>query len=306
MSALDEMRVFVNVVEANTSTKAAERMGIAVSAVSRRLKDLEARLGATLMQRTTRRMHLTEDGKLFYERCKRLLDDLHEAEQQVSRSAQTLNGIIKISTPVSFGVTHLAPALADFMHQHEKVTIHLDMSDQRVDLIEEGVDLAIRIGQLEDSTLIARKLADIRHVVCCSPDFLKKHQPIKTLEHLADLPALCYANLANPTRWKCTSAEGIEQSVKVKPALLATNGEALREFAHKGLGIMCEPTFIVNESIDNGLLKPVLTEYQWYGMGLYAIYPHTRHLSLRVRTLIDFLVERFSGIPYWDNFMFNP
>lgn len=300
MSELDEMRVFVTLVENNSSTKAAEKMGLANSAISRRMKDLETRLGVQLVQRTTRRMHLTEDGKFFYARCKRLLEDLHEAESMVSHSAKELSGKIKISTPLSFGVAHLAPAIAAFMHLHEKIEIELDMTDRRVDLVEEGFDLALRISQLDDSSLQARKLAPIKHLVCCSPAFLSRYGPFTEFEQLADVPALCYTNSKQPNRWIYKDQTGQSGFVKVVPKLSSTNGDALCEAAVAGIGVVCEPTFILHSALEKGLLVPLFAQVKWYDMSLYALYPQTRHLSSKVRALIDFLAERFGDQPYWD------
>jgi DNA-binding transcriptional LysR family regulator len=301
MSELQEIRVFVKLVEANSSTKAADQMGVAISAISRRMKDLESRLGVQLVQRTTRRMNLTEDGKFFYQRCRRLLDDLDEATMEVSRSAKSLKGVIKLSTPLSFGVSHLSPVIAKFMQSHQQIEMSLDMTDRRVDLLEEGVDLAIRIGELDDSSLVARKLAPIRHVVCCSPSLLEKHGPIHQPSDLINIPALCYANLKTPSRWHYQDHEGKPGSLKMTPRMLSTNGDAIRDAAIAGVGVVCEPTFIIHKAIEQGQLIPVLENYIWHKMNLYAVYPNTRNLSTRVRTFIDYMVESFGDKPYWDD-----
>lgn len=301
MSELQEIRVFINLVESNSSTKAAEKMGVAISAISRRMKDLETRLGVQLVQRTTRRMNLTEDGKFFYQRCKRLLDDLDEATMEVSRSAKSLKGVIKLSTPLSFGVSHLSPVIAKFMQSHQQIEMNLDMTDRRVDLLEEGVDLAIRIGELDDSSLVARKLAPIRHVVCCSPDLLKKYGPIKQPKDLVNIPALCYANLKTPSRWHYQDPNGKPGSLRMTARLLSTNGDAIRDAAIAGVGVICEPTFIIHKAIEQGRLIPVLQDHVWHKMNLYAVYPNTRNLSTRVRTFIDYMVESFGDKPYWDD-----
>ena len=172
MSQIEEIRAFVMVVETGSLTQAAERLGIAVSAVSRRLKDLELRLGAPLIQRTTRRMYLNEVGQGFYERCKAVLDELEAAQQEVLNSGGSLGGVLRISTPLSFGVSHMSSAIAQFMHAHPDVRIDMDLSDKRVDLVAEGFDLAIRIGVLSDSSLIAKKISTVRNILCASSDFL--------------------------------------------------------------------------------------------------------------------------------------
>lgn len=305
MSEFNQIKTFIVLVDNHSISKAAEKLGVAVSAVSRRLKELESDLGVQLIQRTTRKMHLTEAGEKFYKRSVRLLDDLEEAKQEAIHATTTLSGTLKIATPVSFGVTHLTPAITAFMHLHPQIKINIDMSDRRVDLVEEGVDLAIRIGELKDSTLMAKKLASVRHVVCASPDFLNLHGLPKTPQDLSTMPALCYGNLNQPDIWHYRSPGKIVGSVKVPVRMTATNGDALVEAAVAGLGILCEPSFIVHGAVERQLLKPVLTDHQWYAMNIYAVYPQSKHLPLRVRTFIDFLADYFGENPYWEQFLDN-
>jgi DNA-binding transcriptional LysR family regulator len=303
MNEFSQIQTFIALVESRSLSKAAEKMDIAVSAVSRRLKELESNLGVQLVQRTTRKMHLTEAGEKFYLRCGRLLDELEEAKQEARNSATTLSGTLKIATPLSFGVAHLSPAIAAFMHLHPQIKIDLDMSDRRIDLVEDGLDLAIRIGVLEDSSLMARKLASVRHVVCASPDFFNRYGTPKTPQDLLDMPALCYANLDHPDTWHYSDKDNLPAKVKVSLRMSATNGDALVEAAVAGLGILCEPSFIVHGAVERGLLTPVLTDYQWYAMNIYAVYPQTRHVPARVRVFIDFLVSHFGDNPYWEHFL---
>lgn len=300
MSELEEMRSFVQLVDAGSATRAAELRGVATSAISRRMKDLETRLGVQLLKRTTRTMSLTDEGRLFYDRCVRLLAELAEAEAEVTQQNTHLTGRLKVAAPLSFGVMHFAPAIAEFMTLHPDVNVELDLSDRRVDLVEEGFDLAIRIGELADSSLMGRKVASCRHVVCASPDFFSRQGLPVEPRDLQGMPGLCYANLPNPAQWHYRGSNGEEGSVKVDTRLLSTNGDALKEAAIAGLGVLCEPSFIVHRAIDEGKLYPVLIDYRWYNMGIYAVYPSTRHLSARVRTLIDFLIKRFGEMPYWE------
>ncbi|MEH6651752.1 MAG: LysR family transcriptional regulator [Motiliproteus sp.] len=303
MNEFSQIRTFVALVECHSISKAAEKMDVAVSAVSRRLKELESSLGVQLIQRTTRKMHITEAGEKFYQRCCRLLDDLEEAKQEASSTAAALSGTLKIATPLSFGVAHLSPAIAAFMHLHPLIKIDLNMSDRRIDLVEEGLDLAIRIGTLEDSTLMARKVASVRHVVCASPDFLNQHGTPETPQDLSDMPALCYGNLSQPGTWQYHDKENKAASVKVPIRMRATNGDALVEAAVAGLGILCEPSFIVHGAVERGVLKPVLTDFQWYAMNIYVVYPQSKHLPARVRAFIDFLSSHFGDTPYWERFL---
>jgi len=303
MNELSQIKSFVALVESGSISKAAERMDIAVSAVSRRLKELESSLGVQLVQRTTRKMHITEAGEKFYRRCGRLLDDLEEAKHEASNTATALSGTLRIATPLSFGVAHLSPAVAAFMHLHPQIKIELDMSDRRIDLVEEGLDLAIRIGTLEDSSLMARKLASVRHVVCASPDFLNRHGIPSTPQDLSALPALCYGNLSQPDTWHYHDKDSKPGQVKVPMRMRANNGDALVEAAIAGLGVLCEPSFIVHGSVERGVLKPLLTDYQWNPMGIFAVYPQTKHMPTRVRAFIDFLVSSFGDTPYWEHFL---
>jgi len=303
MNELTQIKSFVALVESGSISKAAERMDIAVSAVSRRLKELESSLGVQLVQRTTRKMHITEAGEKFYRRCGRLLDDLEEAKHEASNTATALSGTLRIATPLSFGVAHLSPAVAAFMHLHPQIKIELDMSDRRIDLVEEGLDLAIRIGTLEDSSLMARKLAPVRHVVCASPDFLNRHGIPSTPQDLSALPALCYGNLSQPDTWHYHDKDSKPGQVKVPMRMRANNGDALVEAAIAGLGVLCEPSFIVHGSVERGVLKPLLTDYQWNPMGIFAVYPQTKHMPTRVRAFIDFLVSSFGDTPYWEHFL---
>jgi len=305
MSELEEIRVFIQLVESGTATQAAARLGLAVSAISRRMKNLEQRLGVQLMRRTTRRMSLTEPGKTYYRRSRQLVDDLDAMDQEVTQSSQQLKGRLRIATPLSFGVAHLAPAIAAFMHAHPDLDIDLDMSDRRVDLVEEGFDMAIRVGSLEDSTLIARRLAPVSHVVCAAHSFFERYGLPSRPEDLVGLPGLCFGHLKKPDIWsyKLPGNEKEKGSVKVAMKMRSTNGDALREAAIAGLGVLCEPSFIVHGAVERGLLKPVLTDWQWYGMSVYALYPQTRYLSARVRLFIDFLISRFGERPYWESFL---
>ncbi len=301
MNEIEELRTFVHLVDAGSSTKAAARRGVAVSAISRRMKDLETRLGVQLIQRTTRQMHLTDAGRTFYERCTRLLADLEEAEAEVTQNSADLSGTLKIASPLSFGIAHLTPALTEFMQQHPEIDVELDMNDRRVDIIAEGFDIAIRIGKLADSSLMARRIAEFRQIVGAAPEFFDKHGRPSTPEDLEGLPALCYANLQNPDIWSFEDPSGTAGRVQVKPRLLSSNGDSIREAAIAGLGVICQPSFIVYEALADGRIEAVLREYRWFDMGIYAVYPPTRYLSTRVRRFIDFLAARFGPNPYWDD-----
>ena len=283
MDRFEDLQAFVTVVETGSFTAAADRLDIAKSAVSRRVSALEERLGVQLLRRTTRRLNLTDTGQSFYE-----------------QEHGELRGNLRVALPLSFGIRHMCRPIAEFSRNHPRVTFDLDLNDRRIDLITEGVDLAVRIGRLADSTLIARKLFEARTVVCAAPAYLEERGTPETPEDLVDHDCLVYSNLADPGRWICTDSEGGRHSVEVNVTMTASSGDFLSAAAADGLGIAMQPTFIAGELISSGELVPLLTNYQWPVTPAYAIYPPTRHLTYRVREFIDFLVEQFAGLPYWD------
>jgi len=305
MDRLEEMRTFAGVVEAGSITGAADRLGIAKSAVSRRLADLEERLSVQLFRRTTRRLDLTDTGRSFYERCLRILADVDEAELAVSQQHGDLRGRLRVAVPLSFGLNHLGPAIDAFLQTHPGIEFDLDLNDRQVDLLAEGFDLAVRIAELEDSSLIARRLAPVRHVVCASPAYLAAQGTPRTPAELAEHGCLIYANAPNPGVWAYTDSTGRQGSVQVRARLRANNGDCLRQAAEDGHGIVLEPSFILYRSIEERKLIPILTEFQWPTIYAHAVYPRTRHLSRRVRAFVDFLAERFAGLPYWDRCLQN-
>jgi DNA-binding transcriptional LysR family regulator len=294
------MQTFVKVVEAGSISLAADHLSIAKSAVSRRLAELEGRLGVQLFRRTTRRLNLTDSGRAFYERCLRILEDVAEAESAVSQSHAALRGRLRVALPLSFGLLHMAPAISVFLQQHPAVEFDLDFNDRQVDLLREGFDVALRIAELPDSSLIARKLAPIRHAVCGSPAYLAEHGIPKHPTELREHVCLGYSNLANPGTWTYRDPTGAQRSVKIPVRLKANNGDFLCSAAIAGEGLVLQPTFYLRQAIDRGLLVPILTDFSWPELNAYAVYPATKHLSSRVRAFVDFLAERFSGIPYWD------
>ena len=301
MDRFENMDTFIRVVEAGSITGAADRLGVAKSAVSRRLKELEGHLGVELFHRTTRRMNLTETGRAYYHQSVRILEDVLEAELSTSQAHGTLKGCLKIALPASFGLMHMGPAINEFLQEHPEIEFDLDFNDREVDLIQEGFDLAIRIANLPDSSLIARRLAPIHTVICASPGYLEKIGNPQSLDELSNHRCLVYSLLHDFEHWQLTDAKGEVIKTKIHPYLKSTTGEFIRDAAVEGVGIGLMPSFIVYKEIESGALVPLLTEYKTPQIDAYAIYPQTRHLSQRVRSFVDFLVKRFEGIPYWDN-----
>ena len=300
MHKFDDMQAFVAVVEAGTFTAAAERLDMAKSAVSRRISSLEQRLGVQLLQRTTRRLNLTDTGRSFYERCARILADLDEAEAAVHQEHGELSGRLRIALPLSFATRHMCKPISEFARAHPKLSFDLDLNDRRVDLVQEGADLALRIGRLSDSSLIARRLFKSYTVVCASPGYIEQHGAPQTPDDLRSHQCLVYGHVAEPTRWTCHDDKGVEHAVDVNSTLTSSSGDLLSQLAAKDMGVVIQPTFIAGDRIKRGELVPLLTNYEWPAVPAYAVYPPTRHLSFRVRTFIDYLVDYFSDTPYWD------
>lgn len=300
MSRYEELEAFVRTVDAGSFTDAAKQLQVAKSAVSRRLQDLESRLGARLLIRTTRKLSLTPDGEAFYKRAKALLADWKDAEDVVSNSSATLSGMIRLAAPLSFGVAHLGPALLQFKASHPDIEYDIDFSDRQIDMIAEGVDLTIRIGQLQDSSLVARKLATVRMLAAASPDYLKRHGVPNAPSDLKTLSELRYA-YRSEIGWTFSSRDGVEETVTMAASIRATNGDFLTAAAIAGQGVVIQPSFLMYRELAAGTLVPLLDAYTLPELGLYAVYPPTRHLSKKVRNLVDFLKDYCGETPYWEN-----
>lgn len=299
MGQLEDMQVFIRIVDAGSITQAASQLNLAKSAVSKRLSDLEDRLGSKLINRTTRTSSLTEAGKHYYQRVKLLTHEVASLNGDMACTNQVLAGTLKLAVPLSFGIAHLTPAIDLFMRQHPKLNIELDFSDTKVDIISGGYDLAFRIGSLPDSSLHARKITPINHVICASPGYLKQQGTPKHPKDLKQHKVLKYGN------WPLTGmplidSAGQQHLVNVEAQLTVNNGDAMKQLALSGHGIAMLPTFIVWEALQRGGLVPILDRYSVPAMDAYAIYPSTQYLPHKVRSLIDFLIERFGDHPYWD------
>lgn len=300
MNTFEEMRAFVRTVEAGSLTAAADQLDLAKSAVSRRLAELERRLGASLLTRTTRRLTLTDAGHVYYERAREILAAAEAAEAAVQASTTRLSGRIRLAAPLSFGIRHLGPAIREFTALHPNIEFDVDLNDRQVDLVAEGFDLAIRIAQLKDSELAARRLASVRRRVLASPGWWAEHGLPASAGELARHRSLEYSN-APQSGWAYTAPDGRQGSVQLSPALRANNGDLLCDLAAAGQGVILQPTFISHQAIERGELVPALTDYDWQSLDAWAVYPATRFLPERVRALVDFLADRFGDAPYWDD-----
>lgn len=299
MGQLEDMAMFVRIVEAGSITKAAAQLNIAKSAVSRRLKDLETRLGSQLISRTTRQSNLTEAGENYYQRANSIISEVDALNEQTSGTLTRIEGTLKMTTPLSFGLMHLSNVIDDYANQHPKLDFELDFSDRCIDLLEEGYELAIRIGELPDSSYQAKRLTPIRFILCASPAYLEKNGTPKTLKDLAGHNFLQYG-LTKDSHVSLTDDKGKTFDFTINAKIKATNGEFLVNMAEKGHGIIFIPTFIAYQTLARGELVPILQQYDLPTLNAYAVYPKNRFLSQRCRYLIDFISERFGDDPYWD------
>jgi DNA-binding transcriptional LysR family regulator len=295
MDRLQAISVFAQVVEQGHLSRAAERLGLSTSAVSRHLADLEAHLGVRLLNRTTRRLSLTEAGQAFYERSVQLLADLEEAEAAVSSGAVTPRGTLKITCSMTFGIRLLAPAIAAFAARHPAVRFEIELSDRQVDIVDEGIDLAVRIGDIGPQTLIGRRIGSMQLVCCAAPAYLAAHGTPRLPAELARHACLTYAYSATGNAWRFLDAQGHEHMVRVQGGVHANNGQMLAVLATSGMGIVLEPDFIVAPELASGALVALLPGHAPAASGIYVVYPSRRHLSAKVRAFADFLVERFRG-----------
>ncbi len=301
MGQFEEMQNFIRVVEAGSISKAAEQLGVAKSGVSRRLVELETRLGLRLLNRTTRRSSLTEAGQAFYTGAQKLLGDVSELNAATADTDALLEGTLRLAIPLSFGLCHLSPAIDEFLGVHPELTINIDFSDRHIDLVEQGVDLAIRIADMSDSTLQARRICPIRVLLCASPAYLEQYGAPKAPEDLKKHCILQYDIGGGPVV-KLENGRGRKYVIHTRPRIVANNGDFLRDMAMAGHGVILTPSFIAWQAIAAGDLVSIMPNYCPQQLSAYAVYPQTRHLSRRARLFIDFLVERFGENPYWDQF----
>jgi DNA-binding transcriptional LysR family regulator len=299
MDRFQALRVFSQVVESGSFSAAADRLGLSTTAASRHVADLEAHLQTRLLNRTTRRVSLTETGRAFYERAVQVLGDLEEAEQEASRAAVVPRGTIKLTTSVNFGVRHVAPAIAAFLAAHPGVRFDVSLSDRVVDLVEEGFDLAVRLGMPGSDNVVARTLGETRLVPCASPAYLQAHGAPQVPEDLARHNCFTYEYVRPRNLWRFLDASGAERTVRVSGSLHSNNGDLLAEAAAQGAGIVFEPAFIVGPDVRAGRLVPLLQEFVAPPIPIYAVYPSRKHLSAKVRAFVDFLLERFAQAQDW-------
>jgi DNA-binding transcriptional LysR family regulator len=288
-----ELRTFVQVVDAGSFIGAAEPLEMSKAAVSRYVGELEARLGVRLLHRTTRKLSLTEEGEVFYVRSKELLNSLDAAESEITSRTGDAIGLLRVNVPVSFGILHLGDVWAAFKALHPQVSFDVTLSDRVVDIVDEGFDLAVRISTLRSSSLISRKLASTRMVLCASPKYLRKNGTPKHPSELAAHKVIAYSYWSLHDEWEFEGPQG-KVSVRTTPCIKTNNGDTCRAGALAHQGIILQPTFLVGRDLEEGTLVELCPRYRSTELGIYAVYGSRRHVAPKVRLLIDFLVERFA------------
>ncbi|PSW06764.1 LysR family transcriptional regulator [Photobacterium lipolyticum] len=300
MDKIDAMQAFAAVVQEGSFSKAAERLKLSPQLVSKYVSQLESHLQTRLLNRTTRRVSTTEAGLAYFERCQQVLIDIEEMENSLGALHQQASGTLRISAPMSFGMHHLSKALVDFQKQCPLVEVDLQLTDRKVDIVEDGIDIALRIGELKSSSLIAKKIAPIRLVICASPDYLKSNGTPNNPRDLTDHCFLRYSYTDSSTSFSQFNLKASE--IKFKSHFVANNGDVLVNAAVQGGGITIQPTFITGKPISKGKLTTILEEYEPAPLGLYVVYAHRHHLASKVRCFIDFISDYFGSPPYWDQY----
>ncbi len=304
MLKLEGMETFVVIVQAGSISEAARRLSLSKSVVSGRLADLESRLGARLLHRSTRKLTLTDEGAAFYETAARISHELTEAAAAIAERVGDLAGPLRVAAPMTFGMMHIGPALYPFLKRHPRIDLLLDLNDRTTDIVGQGFDMAVRIGRLADSSLIARKLCRSRRAVVMSPAYAAEHGIPKTLADLEGHRAVTYTNLRVYDEWLFVH-EQQTTGVRVKNALQVNNGVVQRDAVAAGLGIAMLPTFIASQAVKERRLIVAPLDAQPIEDTVYAVYPPNQHLSTKVRALVDHLRATFRDPPYWDEAMFS-
>jgi DNA-binding transcriptional LysR family regulator len=300
MDRLMSMAVFVAAADEGSLSRAARRFGLSASMAGKHVSAIETELNIRLMQRSTRKLSLTDAGRAYYARCKRILEDVDDANREASDEQQTVRGVLRITVPLTFGAMHLGGVLARYLDQHPAVTVQVMLSDRYLDLLGEGIDVAIRIGQLLDSDLIARRLGPCRMVFCAAPDFLRRYGTPTNVEELRRAPRLAFSEAVSAGDWILTDPAGRSHVIDGPVRIAANNTQMLLAAALAGAGIAYGPTFVFAERIAAGELIALLPDHRTADLAIHALYPTTRNISLKARRFIDHLVASFGDKPPWD------
>lgn len=301
MKAISNRVVFITTVDEGSLTRAADRLGLSLAVCSKRLATLEKRLGVRLLNRTTRRQHLTDEGALYYQHCLRIQEDIEFMESSLSGMRDRVQGTLRVTAPASFGRKHISPLIPEFLRQHPGIKLQMIMTDSPVDLVAEGIDVGIRIGALADSSLIALKLAPNRRVLCASPDYLHRAGNPKTPEDLSNHQCLILSPQGTSNSvWQFESASG-SRRVPVSGPVSSNNGEVLRDAVIGGLGIALKSIWDVSDELRSGKLVTLLNAFPLSPWGIYALYHDRRFVAPKVRAWIDFFKARYGDTPYWED-----
>lgn len=292
-----EMQVFCAVVDKGSFVGAVDALEMSKAAVSRHVNALEERLGVRLLQRTTRRLSLTEEGRVFYQQAREVLALMGEAENAVSSGNHEPAGVLRVNAPVSFGVLHLAPLWTAFLEQNPKIELDISLNDRQVDLVEEGYDVAVRIARLKSSSLVGRRFASTRMRLCAAPSYIKSHAPVEVPQDLTEHRVIAYSNFSSGNEWSFNGPDG-EHKVNTRSVIRCNNGDTCRSIALTAGGILLQPSFMVSEDLRRGDLVELLPEYRSVELGIYAVYPTRKHLASKVRAFINFLVEQFEQVDW--------
>ncbi|WP_158817460.1 LysR family transcriptional regulator [Methylocapsa sp. S129] len=300
MDRLTGMAVFVAAADDGSLSKAARRFGLSASMAGKHVSAIEADLRIRLMQRSTRRLSLTDAGRAYYARCKRILEEVDDANREASDAQQTVRGVLRIAVPLTFGAMHLGDVLGRFLDEHPAVAVEVTLSDRYVDLLSEGIDVAIRIGRLLNSDLVARRLAPCRMVFCASPVFLRRFGTPRTIEELRSAPRLAFSEAVSAGDWTLTDPKGQTHLIDGPARLAANSTQMLLAAALAGSGVAYGPTFVFGERITAGDLIALLPDHRTSDLAIHALYPSAHNISLKARRFIDHLVGSFGGEPPWD------
>lgn len=300
MDRLESDRMFVAVMETGSFTAAAERIGTSSGQASKLVSRLESELGVRLLSRTTRAVSPTEAGQAYFDRLRPLLEEFDNLDAAIRDASHAPRGRLRLTAPLTFGTVEVAPALSAFVAEFPEIELDVSFSDRVVNIVDEGFDLAIRVGQPDDSSMIARKLCDVRIVVIGSPAYLDQRGEPQTPADLSQFDCILDTNFREPGRWPFRDAAGNPFSVPVDGRIRYSNAEACLSAAEAGLGLAYVPSFIAGEAVRSGRMRRVLEAFETAPYTVHALYPHSRHLAAKVRVLVDFLVERYRGTPLWE------
>jgi DNA-binding transcriptional LysR family regulator len=292
--------MFVAVMETGSFTAAARRLGTSSGQASKLVSRLESALGVRLLSRTTRAVSPTEAGQAYFDRLRPLLEEFDNLDSAVRDASRAPRGRLRLTAPLSFGTMEVAPALNDFTRKFPEIELDVSFSDRVVNLVDEGFDIAIRVGRADNSSMIARRICDVRIVVVASPAYLERRGEPESPDEVSRFDCIIDTNFREPNRWPFRDAGGQVIGIQVGGRIRYSNAEACLKAAEAGLGLACVPSFIAGEALRAKRMRRVLQPFETEPYTVHALYPHSRHLAAKVRVLVDFLVERYRGTPHWE------